>query len=72
MYQQRKGVDGKLGIFEIMEHYPIGTKMRIKNDYKRIVREVRGYEWFGDGGNILFLDGGRLNMKRLDLITEVL
>ena len=61
-----------MNVFRIIEVYPIGTKMRIKNDYKRIVREVHGYEWFGDGGNILFLDGGRLNMKRLDLITEVI
>lgn len=61
-----------MNVFRTMAVYPIGTKMRIKNDYKRIVREVHGYEWFGDGGNILFLDGGRLNMKRLDLITEVL
>ena len=61
-----------MNVFAIIPVYPIGTKMRIKNDYKRIVRDVHGYEWFGDGGNIPFLDGGRLNMKRLDLITEVL
>ena len=53
-----------MNVFRTMAVYPIGTKMRIKNDYKRIVREVHGYERFGDGG--------RLNMKRLDLITEVL
>ena len=51
-----------MNVFRIMAVYPIGTKMRIKNDYKRIVREVHGYEWFGDGG--------RLNMKRLDLLRR--
>lgn len=72
MYQQRKGVDNKLSIFEIMEHYPIGTKMRIKDDDPGIIHEVFGYEWFADSANIIFRDGTKLNMRRMELIEEVL
>ena len=61
-----------MNVFSVIAVYPIGTKVRIKDDDPGTIHEVYGYEWFGDGGNILFLDGGRLNMKRLDLITEVL
>lgn len=58
-----------LGIIAV---YPIGTKMRLKDDDPGTIREVYGYELLGDTENILFLDGCRLNMKRLDLIKEVL
>lgn len=58
-----------LGIIAV---HPIGTKMRLKDDDPGTIREVYGYELLGDTENILFLDGCRLNMKRLDLIKEVL
>ena len=46
--------------------------MRIKDDDPRTVNEVYGYEWYGDAGNIIFLDGTKLNMRRIELIEEVL
>ena len=55
-----------------MAVYPIGTKMRIRDDDPGIIHEVYGYEWFGDSGNIIFRDGTKLNMRRIELIEEVL
>lgn len=57
--------------FSIMAVYPPGTKMRLKDDDRDTIHEVYGYEWFADGANIIFKDGGRLNLKRLELIEEV-
>ncbi len=55
----------------ISERYPIGTKLRLADDYPGVVREVVGYELFADYVNLLFHDGGRLNFQRLGLIEEV-
>lgn len=56
----------------ISEKYPIGTKLRLENDDPGIVREVYGYECCRDYANIIFVDGSKLSMERLDLIVEVL
>ena len=46
--------------------------MRIKDDDPGTIHEVYGYEWFGDAGNIIFRDGTKLNMRRIELIEEVI
>ena len=56
----------------VMAVYPIGTKVRIKEDDPGTIHEVYGYEWFGDAGNIIFRDGTKLNMRRIELIEEVI
>lgn len=61
-----------MNVFSIMALYPIGTKMRIKDDDPGIIHEVFGYEWFADSANIIFRDGTKLNMRRIELIEEVL
>ena len=61
-----------MNVFNISAVYPPGTKLRIKDDDPGIIHEVYGYEWFGDAGNIIFLDGTKLNMRRIELIEEVL
>lgn len=60
-----------MNVFRIMAVYPIGTIVRVKDDYPGNTHEVYGYEWFGDSGNIIFRDGTKLNMRRLELIEEV-
>ena len=72
IYQKRKGADEKLNVLGIMDVHPIGTKMRLKDDDPGIIREVYGYEWIADSANIIFRDGTRLNMHRLDLIEEAI
>ena len=72
MYQQRKGTDGKLNVFGIIAVYPIGTKIRIKGDNPGTIHVVYGYEWIGDSGSIIFRDGTKLNMRRIELIEEVI
>ena len=61
-----------MNVFSIMAVYPIGTKVRIKDDDPGIIHEVFGYEWFADSANIIFLDGTKLNMRRIELIEEVI
>lgn len=58
--------------FSIMAVYPPGTKMRLKDDDRDTIHEVYGYEWFAHCANIVFRDVGRLNIKRTNLIEEVL
>lgn len=57
---------------KILALYPIGTKFRLTDDDPGTIHEVYGYEWFEDSGNIIFQDGTKLNMSRLDLVEEVL
>ena len=61
-----------MNVFSVIAVYPIGTKVRIKDDDPGIIHEVNGYEWFGDAGNIIFRDGTKLNMRRIELIEEVI
>lgn len=52
--------------------FPEGTRLRLKDDYPHIIREVSGYKVVNGEGYLLFKDGSSLCMKRLDLIVEVL
>lgn len=60
-----------MSLYSIMARYPIGTKLRLSDDDPGTVREVHGYEWFGGSGNLIFKDGNKLSMARLELILEV-
>lgn len=60
-----------MNVYSIPEIYPIGTKVRLSDDYPGIIHEVLGYEHFADYSNIVFKDGSKLNVNRLDLIAEV-
>ena len=60
-----------MNVYSIPEKYPIGTKMRIKDDDPGIIHEVHECEWIRDTFNIIFRDGTKLNMSRIDLIEEV-
>ena len=60
-----------MNVFGIIAVYPIGTKMRIKDDDPGTIREVYGYEWLNNTGSIIFRDGTKLNMRRMELIEEV-
>lgn len=62
----------KKDVFSVSALYPIGTKIRLADDDPGTIHEVYGYEWFEDSGNIIFRDGTKLNMSRLDLVEEVL
>ena len=61
-----------MNVFSVIAVYPIGTPPRTKDDDPGITHEAYGYEWFGDAGNIIFRDGTKLNMRRIELIEEVL
>ena len=42
----------------------------MKNDTSAAPREIQGYEWFSNTGNILFRDGDKLSMNQLDRIES--
>ena len=52
--------------------YPIGTQLRLENDYPGDSHEVYGYTNNADGAYIEFRDGSRLNLANIDQIREVL
>lgn len=56
----------------IMElRYPPGTLLRLRGDYPQDdMHEVAGYSYYGREGYLLFQDGRKLSMERLDLIVE--
>lgn len=60
-----------MSLQEVMEIYKIGTKIRLSDDDPSTIHEVCGYEWFADHASIIFKDGSKLNVKRLELIAEV-
>lgn len=61
-----------MNVFSVIYNLPIGTKVILQGDYPGTVHEVYGYEWFAKDANIIFKDGGKLNISRLELITQVL
>lgn len=60
-----------MNLYNIIYCLPIGTKVFLKHDCNNVAREVAGYEWFYQSGNILFKDGYKLSMNRLDQIVFV-
>ena len=56
----------------VISLYPIGTRLRLENDYPGDSHEVYGYTNNADGAYIEFRDGSRLNLVNIDQIREVL
>ena len=59
-------------LWATMSLYPIGTRLRLVNDYPGDSHEVYGYTNNADGAYIEFRDGSRLNLDNIDQIREVL
>jgi len=55
---------------EIMKKYPPGTRMYLEGDYPWNIREVDGYEIYGEHMYLVFKDGGHLNVEREELIVK--
>lgn len=67
----RKECGHTVNLYNIIYCLPVGTRVFLKHDCKNVAREVIGYEWFYDTGNVLFRDGSKLSMNRLDLIAAL-
>ena len=50
--------------------YPIGTRLRLENDYPGESHEVYQYINGADGAYMEFRDGARLNPTNIDQIRE--
>lgn len=59
-------------LWATMSLYPIGTRLRLENDYPGDSHEVYGYTNNADGAYIEFRDGSRLNLANIDQIREAL
>ena len=57
-----------MNLYNVIYFYPIGTKVNLKNNGEEPPKEIHGYEWFSNTGNILFRDGTKLSMNQLDQI----
>lgn len=60
-----------MNLYNIIYFLPIGTRVFLRTDSQNIAREVIGYEWVYNSGNILFKDGYKLDMNKLNLIALV-
>ena len=56
----------------VISLYPIGTRLRLGNDYPGDSHEVYRYINDADGAYMEFRDGARLNLTNIDQIREVL
>ena len=59
-------------VMQIACKFPPQTRLRLKDDYPHVVREVVGFKVVNGEGYLLFKDREPLSMKLLDLIKEVL
>lgn len=59
-------------LWATMSLYPIGTSLRLENDYPGESHEVYRYINGADGSCMEFRDGSRLNLTNIDQIREVL
>ncbi|MDR2043463.1 MAG: hypothetical protein LBQ15_03685 [Clostridium sp.] len=66
-------------LYRLSHDLPIGSKVRFpaaetaqgEAAQGETTHEVLGYEWYQGSGNVLFRDGSRLSMDRLDQVIQV-
>lgn len=63
---------GKISVAVAMIHkLPIGSRVRLKNDYPDTDHEIYGYTLNADGAYMEFRDGTRLDLTNMEQIAEV-
>lgn len=63
---------GKLNVAVAMIHkLPIGSRVRLKDDYPDTIHEIYGYTVNADGAYMEFRDGMRLDLMNMGQIAEV-
>lgn len=63
---------GKLNVAVAMMHlYPLGIRVRLRNDYPDTDHEIYGYTVNADGAYMEFRDGMRLDLMNMGQIAEV-
>lgn len=63
---------GKISVAVAMMHlYPLGIRVRLRDDYPDTIHEIYGYMVNADGAYMEFRDGTRLDLNNLGQITEV-
>ena len=63
---------GKLNVAVAMMHlYPLGIRVRLRDDYPDTDHEIYGYTVNADGAYMEFRDGMRLDLNNLGQIAEV-
>ncbi len=63
---------GKLNVAVAMMHlYPLGIRVRLRDDYPDTDHEIYGYTVNADGAYMEFRDGMRLDLMNMGQIAEV-
>lgn len=63
---------GKLNVAVAMMHlYPLGIRVRLRDDYPDTDHEIYGYTVNADGAYMEFRDGTRIDLNNLGQIAEV-
>lgn len=63
---------GKLNVAVAMMHlYPLGIRVRLRDDYPDTDHEIYGYTVNADGVYMEFRDGMRLDLMNMGQIAEV-
>lgn len=59
-----------MNLFNIIHTHPVGTRLRFLDNNE--IKEIAGYEWIHNTCNIIFSDGVKLNIHRLELVSREL
>lgn len=63
---------GKFNVAVAMMHlYPLGIRVRLRDDYPDTDHEIYGYTVNADGAYMEFRDGMRLDLMNMGQIAEV-
>ena len=64
----RKGAQSKgvISFLEMVQQYPIGTKVNVMKEKNESQREIIGYEYYNSTGYLLFRDNEKINVESLE------
>lgn len=63
---------GELVLMATLAKLPIGTVVCLEDDYPGTKHKIYGYTLTADGAYMEFRDGGKLDLRNMDKIVEVL
>ncbi len=63
---------GELVLIAIAAKLRIGTVVRLNDDYHGTTHQIYSYTITADGAYMEFYDGGKLDLRNMDKIVEVL
>ena len=55
-----------ISFLEMVQQYPIGTKVNVMEEKTKKQQEIIGYEYYNNTGYLVFRDNEKINVDRLE------